>query len=54
MIDIAGDLESFPGSMTASVGRWMYAGNPPERFAKNELGPAVWKDEPLLAIVDWE
>jgi len=83
MIDIAGDLESFPGSMTASVGRWMDADNPPERFAKNELGPAVWKamrqmwptvdvsskqlihtdlwpgntvwkDEPLLAIVDWE
>ena len=83
MIDIAGDLESFPGSMTASVGRWMDADNPPEHFAKNELGPAVWKamrqmwptvdvsskqlihtdlwpgntvwkDEPLLAIVDWE
>ena len=43
MIDIAGDLESFPGSMTASVGRWMDADNPPERFAKNELGPAVLK-----------
>ena len=42
-VDIAGDLESFPGATTASVGRWMDADKPPERFAKHQLGPAVWE-----------
>jgi aminoglycoside phosphotransferase (APT) family kinase protein len=77
------ELKSVPRSQIYSLNKWMNSAEPPERFAKHELGPdlwyamrmlwpeidtsasqiihsdfwpgnTLWKDEKLVAVVDWE
>jgi aminoglycoside phosphotransferase (APT) family kinase protein len=82
-IIVPSELRSVPRSHIKSLEKWMTADEPPERFAKHELGtdlwnamrklwPSVdtsanqlihndfwpgntlWKDEQLLAVIDWD
>jgi aminoglycoside phosphotransferase (APT) family kinase protein len=77
------ELKSVPRSQIESLNKWLSTDEPPEGFAKHELGPdlwrtmktlwpnvdtsahqivhtdfwpgnTLWKDQTLLAIVDWE
>ena len=41
-IAVPGELKSMPRSWFRNVTEWMAASEPPERFAKHDLGPDMW------------